>query len=248
MVQDDPGEAVAWKNAAGYMRFVDEERYPCHQPPWGELSAVDVNSGEIAWSVPLGSFRELASQGMVNTGTPNVGGSVATASRLLFIGASMDATLRAFDSRTGRVLWEGALDASAQASPITYERGGKQYVAIAAGGPSNLRNVGNGTNDRGDSVIAFALSDGPAPAPTASTRPVVTRPSGPAPTELPAAPGRDAAMRMCTGCHGVQTFSGIKLSATEWELMVADMRLRGARGSDDEARAVVEYLAKHLGR
>jgi hypothetical protein len=199
----------------------------------------------------LGAFRELASQGLGTTGTPNVGGSLATASRLLFIGASMDATLRAFDSRTGKVLWEGALDATAQASPITYAgAGGKQYVAIAAGGPSNLRNVGNTARDRADTIIAFALSDTAPPAQSAAApRPPVqiAAATGPAPTELPVGPNRDVALRMCTGCHGVQTFSAVRLSATEWELTVADMRLRGARGTDDEARTVVEYLARHLG-
>jgi quinoprotein glucose dehydrogenase len=249
MVKDDPDSAVAYKNASAYARFLDPDRYPCQQPPWGELSAVDVNTGEIAWRVPLGSFPELEPQGLKNTGTPNVGGTIATASRLLFIGASMDATLRAFDSRTGRELWAGALDASGQATPVTYTGpSGKQYVAIAAGGPSHLRNVGRGTNDRGDSIIAFALSDAPVAPPTAVARPAPPVPIAPALAELPADPGREVTLRMCTGCHGVQAFSGARLSPTEWELMVSDMRLRGARGSDDDARAVVAYLSKHLGR
>jgi glucose dehydrogenase len=256
MVPADPDSPVAYRNASGYMRFVDQERYPCQQPPWGELTAVDVNSGDIAWKVPLGSFPELEAQGLKNWGAPNVGGTIATASRLIFVAATNDAMLRAFDSRTGRELWAGRLDATGNATPITYAGpSGRQFVAVAAGGPGHLRNVGNVANDRADSIIAFALSDAPAVAPTAAA--AAPKPAAPvrpaaatatAPAELPAGPGRDLVVRACTGCHPVQVFSGARLSAIEWELMVADMRLRGARATDDEARAVVSYLSKYLAR
>jgi glucose dehydrogenase len=257
MVPADPGAPVAYRNASGYMRFLDQERFPCQQPPWGELTAVDVNTGDVVWKVPLGSFPELEAQGLKDAGTPNVGGTIATASRLIFVAATNDARLRAFDSRTGRELWAGALDATGNATPITYAGpSGRQFVVIAAGGPGHLRNVGNGANDRADSVIAFALSDAPPPASTAAApkRPVptpvraATTTAPPAPAELPAGPGRDLVLRTCTGCHAAQAFSGVRLNAVEWELMVADMRLRGARATDDEARAIVSYLSKHLAR
>ena len=251
LVPADPGAPVAWRNGSAYMRFLDQERYPCQQPPWGELTAVDVNTGEIAWKVPLGSFPELEAQGLKNAGTPNVGGTIATASRLVFVAATNDAKLRAFDSRTGRELWVGALDATGNATPLTYTGpSGRQFVAVAAGGPGHLRNVGNGANDRADTIIAFALSASPVAAPTAAARPAAPVPARPAaaPGELPADPGRDLVQRMCTGCHPVQVFSGSRLNPTEWELMVSDMRLRGAHGTDDEARAVVAYLSKHFPR
>ena len=255
MVPADAGAPMPYRNAAGYMRFLDQERFPCQQPPWGELTAVDVNTGDIAWKVPLGSFPELEAQGLKGWGAPNVGGTLATASRLIFVAATNDARLRAFDSRTGRELWAGVLDATGNANPITYTGpSGRQFVAIAAGGPAHLRMVGNGANDRADSLIAFALSDGPAAAPTAAAAPkpapLASRTMGRvlAPDELPADTGRDLVLRTCSGCHAVQAFSGARLNVTEWELMVADMRLRGARATDDEARTVVSYLAKHLAR
>ena len=116
--------------------FWDGDRnWPCQQPPWGELTAVNVNTGAIAWRVPLGSFDELDAKGVPKTGTPNMGGSVVTAGGLLFIGATVDARFHAFESRTGRELWSAKMDTDAQASPITYlGKDGRQYVAIMASG------------------------------------------------------------------------------------------------------------------
>lgn len=109
--------------------------WPCQQPPWGELLAVNVNTGDIAWRVPLGSFEELDALGVPPTGTPNRGGPIATAGGLVFIAASQDARFRAFDARTGQVLWVADLSENGRAVPITYRgKNGKQYVAIMAGG------------------------------------------------------------------------------------------------------------------
>ena len=234
------------------MRFLDQERYPCQQPPWGELTAVDVNTGEIAWKVPLGSFPELEAQGLKNAGTPNVGGTIATASRLVFVAATNDAKLRAFDSRTGRELWAGALDASGNATPRHLHRAERQAV----------RRRSPPAGPRTCATSATRPTIGPTPSSRSRCRTARSRrrrpPRGPRRrcrrvrrprlAELPADPGRDLVLRMCTGCHAVQAFSGSRLNATEWELMVSDMRLRGARGTDDEARAVVAYLSKHLAR
>jgi quinoprotein glucose dehydrogenase len=108
--------------------------WPCQQPPWGALTAVNVNTGEIAWRVPLGSDDELEAKGVPKTGLPNMGGSIATAGGVVFIGASADARFRAFDSHTGQELWATQLAEIAQAVPITYQgKNGKQYVAIMAG-------------------------------------------------------------------------------------------------------------------
>jgi glucose dehydrogenase len=134
-------------------RFWYGEKYwPCQTPPWGEMLAINVNTGDIAWKVPLGVIEELEAKGIHNTGTMNMGGSVATAGGLVFIGATNDRRFRAFEGKTGKVLWETKLEAGAYASPLTYQgKNGKQYVAIVA--------AGGGYYDResGDSVIAFAL-------------------------------------------------------------------------------------------
>ncbi|HWD27575.1 MAG TPA: pyrroloquinoline quinone-dependent dehydrogenase [Rhizomicrobium sp.] len=127
---------------------------PCNPPPWGQLHAVDMRSGRILWSVPLGTTEDMmpfSEYLLGKTGTPNLGGPIVTAGGLVFIGAAMDDYLRAFDARTGAELWRGRLPAGGQATPMSYVWHGRQYVVIAAGGHSKL-----GTK-RGDQVVAFAL-------------------------------------------------------------------------------------------
>jgi quinoprotein glucose dehydrogenase len=139
-----------------YARFWDAATHiPCQNPPFGELVAVNVNTGNIAWKVPLGFIEELAKKGFSKTGTVNIGGSIATASGLTFIGATNDSRLRAFDSLTGKELWVTPIDAPAYTVPITYQgRDGRQYVAVVAGGG------GFWESPISNSVIAFALSGG----------------------------------------------------------------------------------------
>jgi quinoprotein glucose dehydrogenase len=151
------GAPMPYRPVNGYARWVDQDAYPCQQPPWGELSAVDAN-GDIAWRVPLGSYDEMEEKGVKNAGTPNLGGSIATAGGLVFIGATLDAYFRAFDSRTGKELWRTKLDAAALTVPMTFEgRDGKQYVVIAAGGPARFRSIDPTKSEGSDSLIAFAL-------------------------------------------------------------------------------------------
>lgn len=124
---------------------------PCIKPPWGKLAAIDLATGAIRWDVSFGTTRDLAYGLAFNWGTPNLGGSVLTGSGLIFIGAAMDNYLRAFDIETGTELWKGRLPAGGQATPMTYEVGGKQYILIAAGGHGRLETT------LGDAVVAFAL-------------------------------------------------------------------------------------------
>jgi len=124
---------------------------PCIKPPWGKLVAIHLPTGTIRWEVPFGTTRDLAYGISLNWGTPSLGGSVLTRSGLIFIGAAMDNYLRAFDIDTGVELWKGRLPAGGQATPMTYEWNGMQYVLIAAGGHGRL-----GTK-LGDALVAFAL-------------------------------------------------------------------------------------------
>ncbi len=127
---------------------------PCVAPPWGTLSAVNLGTGAIQWQVPLGTLRDMAPWPIwFIDGVPNMGGSVITAGGLVFVAAATDDFLRAFDADTGAELWRGRLPAGGQATPMTYTRGGKQYIVIVAGGHGGL-----GTT-RGDYVVAFALPE-----------------------------------------------------------------------------------------
>jgi len=134
-------------------RFWNAElRLPCQQPPWGQLLAINVKTGKIAWQVPLGITDSLP-QGNQNTGRPNLGGSIATASGLVFIGATDDSRFRAFDAKTGAELWSVKLGAAAHAVPATYQaKDGKQYVVITSAGGSDIDDPITDS-----SVIAFAL-------------------------------------------------------------------------------------------
>ncbi len=119
-----------------YEFFWDGNGYPCQKPPWGHLTAIDLNSGEFRWRSILGEFDELAERGVPKTGAPNIGGPIVTAGGLIFIGATNDRKFRAFDKNTGEELWMTRLPASGMATPMTYlgPNNGKQYVVIAAGG------------------------------------------------------------------------------------------------------------------
>ena len=137
----------------GINRFWDpEHNLPCNQPPWGRLFAINVNTGDIAWQVPLGITDSLPPDKQ-KTGRPNIGGSVATAGGLVFIGATDDSRFRAFESKTGKELWVTRIDAGAHSAPITYMgKDGKQYVVVTAAGGGFL-----GDRTSSDSVIAFAF-------------------------------------------------------------------------------------------
>lgn len=143
-------EPVVRYRFGGYERFLDPDGYPAIRPPWGTLTAIDLNRGERRWQVPLGEFPELTAQGIPPTGTENYGGPVVTAGGVLFIGATRDRRLRAFDAATGAVLWQAELPAGGYATPSVYMVDGRQYVVIAAGGTK----MGTAS---GDSYVAFAL-------------------------------------------------------------------------------------------
>jgi quinoprotein glucose dehydrogenase len=138
----------------GYQRFLDPDGYPAIAPPWGTLSAINLNTGEYVWKISLGEYPELAAKGMKNTGTENYGGPIVTAGGLLFIGAtSFDKKFRAFDKSTGELLWETTLPFAGNATPATYAANGRQYVVIAAGGGKDPKSPSGGV------YVAFKLSN-----------------------------------------------------------------------------------------
>ncbi len=137
-------------STTGYNRWLDPHGYPAVKPPWGTLNAIDLNTGEFRWTVPLGEYPELTEKGIPKTGTENYGGPVVTAGGLVFIAASRDEHLRAFDRETGKELWKAKLPAAGYATPATYSVDGRQYVVIACGG-------GKIGTRGGDTYVAFAL-------------------------------------------------------------------------------------------
>jgi quinoprotein glucose dehydrogenase len=141
--------AIPYK-MTGYNKFLDKNGYPAVEPPWGTLSAINLNTGDYVWKRPLGEDKKLTAKGIPVTGLENYGGGVVTAGGLFIIGATKDETLRIFDKKTGEIIWQTELPASAFATPSTYEVDGIQYIVIACGG-NKL-----GTK-KGDSYVAFAL-------------------------------------------------------------------------------------------
>lgn len=138
----------------GYKKFLDPEGYPAIQPPWGTLSAIDLNTGEYVWKVNLGEYPALAKRGLTNTGSENYGGPIVTAGGLVFIAATdFDRKFRAFDKSTGKLLWETTLPFAGNATPATYAVDGRQYVVIAAGGGKDLNSRSGGV------YVAFALPE-----------------------------------------------------------------------------------------
>jgi len=139
-------------STTGYYKFLSPEGYPAIKPPWGTLTAIDLNTGEHVWKTNLGEYPELTAKGIPPTGTENYGGSVVTAGGVLFIAAARDGKFRAFNKYNGKLLWEYQLPAAGFATPAVYQVNGKQYIVIACGG-------GKLNTKSGDAYVAFALPD-----------------------------------------------------------------------------------------
>jgi len=136
----------------GYRKFLDPDGYPAVIPPWGTLNAIDLNTGRYLWKVPLGEYPELAAKGIRNTGSENYGGPIVTAGGIVIISATnFDRKIRAFDSRTGELLWSANLPYAGNATPATYMIDGRQYVVIATSGARDPK------GPQGAAYVAFAL-------------------------------------------------------------------------------------------
>jgi quinoprotein glucose dehydrogenase len=149
-VQNDSKLSTVPYTHTGYNRWYDSNGYPISTPPWGTLTAIDINTGKRRWQIPLGEYPELTAKGIPITGTDNYGSAAVTAGGLLFIAATKDQQFRAIDRQTGKILWQVALPAAGYASPSVFAVNGKQYVVIACGG-------GKLKTKSGDKYLAFAL-------------------------------------------------------------------------------------------
>jgi len=146
-----PPASMAYR-FTGYHKFLDPEGYPAVAPPWGTLNAINLNTGEYVWKIPLGEYPELVAKGQRNTGTENYGGPIVTAGGLVFIGATnFDKKFRAYNKATGELLWETTLPFSGNATPATYEVNGRQFIVIAAGGGKDPKSRSGGV------YVAFSL-------------------------------------------------------------------------------------------
>ncbi len=153
---DRAADGSAWPvqrfRSTGYKKVLTPDGYPAITPPWGTLNAINLDTGEYAWKVPLGEYPELAALGLIHTGSENYGGPIVTAGGLVFIGAtSFDKKLHVFDKSSGQLLWETTLPFPGNATPITYQINGRQYLAIATGGGKNAGSTSRGV------YVAFAL-------------------------------------------------------------------------------------------
>lgn len=138
--------------------FNDAEGYPCSGTPWGELMAINANTGDTVWREPLGEYKELSKRGVPKTGVPNAGGTIVTAGGVVFVGSTADAMFRAFDAKTGHELWSTDLPANAINTPMTYRgKNGKQYVAIVTTNGLDEFNHPRLPTDRTNKLHVFAL-------------------------------------------------------------------------------------------
>jgi quinoprotein glucose dehydrogenase len=138
---------------SGYHKFLDQEGYPATTPPWGTLTALDLNTGKFVWQIPFGEYPELAEKGMKDTGSENYGAGVVTANGLLFIGSSnFDSKMRVYDTKTGKLIWETSLPFPGNASPAMYMVNGRQYIAFStsSGRAPKLK-------EKGSMLVAYAL-------------------------------------------------------------------------------------------
>jgi quinoprotein glucose dehydrogenase len=245
---------------AGLTRFWNPANHlPCGPTPWGQLVAVNVNTGTIAWRSTLG-VTDILPEGKKNTGRPGLGGAIITASGLVFIGATDDARFRAFDARTGKEIWTVKLPAAAESTPITYANAsGKQYVAVVATGGGLI-----GAPLLSDSVVVYSLPDPKQTAPAsviALPRQVVQSGSPLHPPAaatfgsqvqsaqvgvniLPSGPGRDTTIRVCLRCHSSAALAAQHLDEQEWYELVEVMLGRGAVATDSEVDEITNYLTK----
>ena len=142
-----------------FSRFEDYEGYPASKPPWGSLTALDLNTGLILWTSPLGEYDDLSKRNIQITGMENHGGATATAGNLIFVAGTLDKKFRAFDSLTGEELWSFKMPHAGLTPPTIYEVNGKQYVLITSSGGGVLFDSDPKAAKHGSKFLSFRLSD-----------------------------------------------------------------------------------------
>jgi quinoprotein glucose dehydrogenase len=240
----------------GFSKWLDPNGLPCIQPPWGEMVAVNGNTGDVLWRTTLGAAEVYGAAG-AHTGLITMGGPLATAGGLVFVGATSmgygqgrqdEPVLRALDARTGLEIWRARLPAGVDASPMSFVgKSGRQYVVVAA----------SGRPDTDIALIAFAL---PRPGETAVdihpapvAKPAAGVAAAPVSTtvarvqDLPPGEGRDDVARICTACHALGTATGTARTPQGWSATVEEMRGRGAAMDDATAARIKAYMAAHFG-
>jgi quinoprotein glucose dehydrogenase len=247
VIVPDDGKSI--RSAGGYqvdrayIKLTDQNGMPCIQPPWGEMIAINGNTGDIAWRRPLGS-AEVYGEAGARTGLINRGSSLATAGGLVFMGGTPDQPLlHAFESRTGREVWTVRLASAVNSAPMSFVgKSGRQYIVVGVSGRA----------DAEISMIAFALPRpgdprielNPAPLATARTAAL----PGASNTEtLPPGTGRDDVMKVCTACHALGTVTAQRRTTADWQAVVEEMRGRGAQMDDATRVRILDYLNAHLG-
>jgi quinoprotein glucose dehydrogenase len=198
--------------------------WPCWAPPWGRLTAVDVNTGDIAWQVPYGTMAGIPAD--IKTGAPSSrGGPTTTAGGLIFVTGTLDQYFRALETKTGKELWSFKMDQAPLAVPIVYAgKSGKEYVAVAAG----------------ENLVAFAL-DGHTSLGTGTS---ILRVQ----THLPEGNGRDLVQKVCNSCHSVDLITTHRQTRDEWTGTVQRMAQHGASATDEQFNEIVDYLTNNFGR
>ena len=248
--RDGTGTYVRTSAYGTYARFWNRDtRIPCTNPPVRRASGRRYTNRRYRMAHAAGNHPRPRSAGVKNTGAPNLGGSIATAGGLVFIAATNDSRFRAFESKTGRLVWEQPIDANGHTIPITYlGKDGKQYVVIMAGGGGGYF---GGTPS--DSVMAFALGKdvAPQPLPPQPIRAAAQRKPAKlaGPVVLPNGPGKALVQRTCGGaCHGMDTVTGMRRDRAAWTAMVENMVARGAKAKETDMKAIVDYLVAHFGK
>jgi glucose dehydrogenase len=198
--------------------------WPCWAPPWGRLTAVDVNTGDIAWQVPFGTMAGIPAD--IKTGAPSSrGGPTTTAGGLIFVTGTLDQYFRALETKTGKELWSFKMDQAPLAVPIVYAgESGKEYVAVAAG----------------ENLVAFALDGHASP----GTGPSILRVQ----THLPEGNGRNLVQKVCNSCHSVDLITTHRQTRDEWTGTVQRMAQHGASATDEQFNEIVDYLTNNFGR
>jgi glucose dehydrogenase len=263
IIADDGGSdalAVAgYRVDKAYTKLADQYGLPCVQPPWGELIAVNGNTGEIAWRRPLGGAEPYGDVG-AHTGLVNLGGSLATAGGLVFIGATGlgylgaktdQPVFHAYDSRTGVELWSARMSSPAESAPMSFiGKSGRQYIVIAISGSPRA--------DGEAALVAFALPRSGEefvdlkPAPLAPQRSMPATSAAPSSAmtraeDLPEGPGREEFVHACSGCHSLGAVTTLPRSSQQWTALIEEMRARGAKADDAAAARIHDYLAAHFG-